>query len=79
MSTPTKEKKLDNGITEITYEFRGRPVPKKWTKSIYDGSSGEVFGRTPKSWGKQRLILKVAANSGSVQIDREESSDDGGH
>lgn len=47
-----KEKKLNNDFTEITYEFRGKPVPKKWHKSIYDSGDNTIFGRTAKSWCK---------------------------
>lgn len=51
MSTK-KEKQLGNDITEITYEFRGRPEPKKWHKYLYDGNEGTIFNRTAKSWGE---------------------------
>lgn len=51
MSTK-KEKQLGNDITEITYEFRGKPEPKKWHKYLYDGKEGTIFNRTAKSWGE---------------------------
>lgn len=47
-----KEKQMKGDITEITYEFREKPVPKKWHKFIYDSSEGTFFDRTAKSWGE---------------------------
>lgn len=49
-----KPKQMKTDITEITYEFREKPVPKKWHKFIYDSSEGTFFDRTAKSWGEYR-------------------------
>lgn len=49
---------MKNDITEITYEFRGKPEPRKWHKAIYDGSAGTFFDRTAKSWGECFTFLK---------------------
>lgn len=48
----------DNGVAE--FQFYAPENRTKWQsiqKAIYDKSSNQIFGRTPKNWGKHCFII----------------------
>lgn len=43
----------DNGLTEFQfYQPDNRTKWENFQKAIYDKSTNQILGRTPKSWGK---------------------------
>lgn len=50
------DKEKDQGLTEITYQFKGPPEKLHWTKFFYNSNDGTILSRTPASWGKKHSI-----------------------
>lgn len=64
------QKESDNGVAEFQYyRPENRTKWQSFQKAIYDKSTNQIFGRTPKNWGKwkKRFWLYVNLEKGLIQ------------
>lgn len=52
------QKDSDNGVAEFQfYAPENRTKWESFKKAIYDKSSNQILGRTPKNWGKRSSLF----------------------
>lgn len=58
MAFNQNQKDGDNGVAEFQfYTPENRTKWESFKKAIYDKSSNQILGRTPKNWGKPEVYL----------------------
>lgn len=62
LKTFKRQKSRGSDLVTTTYDFpyMNKPEQKSFSKLVYDGQQGTVFGRTPKNWGENLVPIVVA-------------------